>query len=125
MTPPYRRPDLPVGERVRDLLARMTLTEKVGQLNQRLYGWRAWRRTDHGFAATEELTAEARRYGGIGALYGLQRADAWSGQGWATGATADEGAELCATVQRAIVAESRLGASTSTGPPWPTARASR
>ena len=114
MTPPYRRPELPVGDRVRDLLGRMTLTEKVGQLNQRLYGWRAWRRTRDGFAATPELTAEARRYGGIGAVYGLQRADAWSGQGWAgqgwaTGATADEGADLCATVQRAIVAESRLG----------------
>jgi beta-glucosidase len=100
---------LPVGDRVRDLLGRMTLTEKAGQLNQRLYGWRAWRRTPDGFAATSELTAEARRYGGIGAVYGLQRADAWSGQDWGTGATAGEGAELCATVQRAIVAESRLG----------------
>lgn len=109
MTPPYRRPGLPVGERVRDLLARMTLTEKVGQLNQRLYGWRAWRRGDGGFEATEALTAEARRYGGIGAIYGLQRADAWSGQGWATGVTAAEGAALCATVQRAVLAESRLG----------------
>ncbi|WP_199562024.1 glycoside hydrolase family 3 N-terminal domain-containing protein [Micromonospora deserti] len=87
----------------------MTLTEKVGQLNQRLYGWHAWRRTPNGFAVTEKLVAEARRYGGIGAVYGLQRADAWSGQGWATGATADDGAELAAEVQRAIVTESRLG----------------
>ena len=109
MTLPYRRPELPVGDRVRDLLARMTLTEKVGQLNQRLYGWRAWRRTPGGFAATTELVAEARRYSGIGAIYGLQRADAWSGQGWATGVAAGEGAELCATIQQAVVAESRLG----------------
>lgn len=109
MTRPYRRADLPVADRVRDLLGRMTLTEKIGQLNQRLYGWRAWRRTRDGFAATEELTAEARRYGGIGAVYGLQRADAWSGQGWETGVTAAEGAELCTTVQRAVLAESRLG----------------
>lgn len=109
MTPAYRRAGLPVADRVRDLLGRMTLTEKAGQLNQRLYGWQAWRRTGDGFAATEELTAECRRYGGIGAVYGLQRADAWSGQGWGTGATAAEGAELCATIQQAIVAESRLG----------------
>lgn len=107
--PPYRRPDLPVGERVRDLLARMTLTEKVGQLNQRLYGWRAWRRTGDGFTATEELVAEARRFGGVGAVYGLQRADAWSGQGWAGGATAADGAALATEIQRVIVAESRLG----------------
>ena len=109
MTPPYRRAALPVGDRVQDLLGRMTLTEKVGQLNQRLYGWRAWRRAGEGFAATDQLTAEARRYGGIGAIYGLQRADAWSGQGWGTGVTAAEGAELCATIQRAVTAESRLG----------------
>ncbi|WP_269329114.1 glycoside hydrolase family 3 N-terminal domain-containing protein [Kineosporia babensis] len=87
----------------------MTLTEKVGQLNQRLCGWRAWRRTGKGFAATEELLAEARRFGGIGAVYGLQRADAWSGQGWETGVRADEAAELTATIQQTIVAESRLG----------------
>jgi beta-glucosidase len=108
VTPQYRRADVPVAERVRDLIARMTLTEKVGQVNQRLYGWRAWRRDGSGFAVTEELLAEARRFG-IGALYGLQRADAWSGQGWASGVTAAEGAELAAEVQRAIVAESRLG----------------
>lgn len=32
--PPYRRADLPVEERVADLLARMTLEEKIGQLHQ-------------------------------------------------------------------------------------------
>jgi beta-glucosidase len=33
-TPPYRNPDLPVDERVADLLGRMTLEEKVGQMTQ-------------------------------------------------------------------------------------------
>ncbi|MCQ3933257.1 MAG: beta-glucosidase [Chloroflexi bacterium] len=32
--PPYLNPDLPVEERVEDLLARMTLEEKVGQMTQ-------------------------------------------------------------------------------------------
>lgn len=32
--PPYRNPDLPVGERIADLLGRMTLEEKVGQMMQ-------------------------------------------------------------------------------------------
>ncbi|GLY00514.1 glycoside hydrolase family 3 N-terminal domain-containing protein [Actinoplanes sp. NBRC 101535] len=115
----YRDAGLPVAARVADLLGRMTLEEKVGQVNQRLYGWRAWRRTASGstapgstasrFAATEELVAEARRFGGIGAVYGLQRADAWSGQTWDTGVTASDSAELCAEIQRTIVATSRLG----------------
>jgi beta-glucosidase len=33
-TPPYKNADLPISERVDDLLKRMTLEEKVGQLNQ-------------------------------------------------------------------------------------------
>ncbi|MGW9284220.1 hypothetical protein ACWGSA_19020, partial [Streptomyces diastaticus] len=43
--PLYRDPAAPVAARVRDLLARMTLTEKVGQVNQRMYGWHAYERT--------------------------------------------------------------------------------
>ena len=31
---PYRNPDLPVEERIDDLLSRMTLEEKVGQMMQ-------------------------------------------------------------------------------------------
>jgi beta-glucosidase len=32
--PPYRNPDLPTGRRVADLLGRMTLAEKIGQMTQ-------------------------------------------------------------------------------------------
>ena len=35
-TPPYKDPNLPIADRVRDLLGRMTLEEKVDQLN---WGW--------------------------------------------------------------------------------------
>lgn len=109
MSIPFRDASLPVPARVADLLGRMTVTEKVGQVNQRLYGWKTWRRTPGGFAATPYLVDEARRFGGIGAVYGLQRADAWSGQTLATGVGAAEGAVLSAEIQRVIVAESRLG----------------
>ncbi len=34
MTEPYRDPELPIAERVEDLIARMTLAEKVGQMLQ-------------------------------------------------------------------------------------------
>ena len=33
-TPPYKNPNMPIKKRVKDLLGRMTLKEKVGQLNQ-------------------------------------------------------------------------------------------
>ena len=36
----YTDPSLSAHERASDLIGRMTLREKVGQLNQRLYGFR-------------------------------------------------------------------------------------
>lgn len=40
----YKDAALPLEERVGDLLSRMTLREKVGQLTQRLYGFAAYER---------------------------------------------------------------------------------
>lgn len=106
----YRDPTAPIDARVRDLLSRMTLREKVGQLNQRMYGWDAYRRTcDGGFELTEALHAETDRFEGLGALYGLQRADAWSGVDHGSGPGAQDGAALAELVQRHVVGRSRLG----------------
>ncbi|KUO03450.1 glycoside hydrolase family 3 N-terminal domain-containing protein [Streptomyces caeruleatus] len=106
----YRDPTAPVDTRVRDLLSRMTLREKVGQLNQRMYGWDAYRRTpDGGFELTDALYAETDRFEGLGALYGLQRADAWSGVDHTNGPGAEDGAALAELVQRHVVERSRLG----------------
>jgi len=108
-TPVYRDPHTPVDARVRDLISRMTLREKVGQLNQRMYGWDAYRRTLDGFEPTEALNAETERFAGLGALYGLLRADAWSGVDHATGADAADSAALADMVQRHVMERSRLG----------------
>ncbi|KOG30606.1 glycoside hydrolase family 3 N-terminal domain-containing protein [Streptomyces resistomycificus] len=106
----YRDPAACVDDRVRDLLSRMTLREKVGQLNQRMYGWDAYRRTpDGGFELTDALYAETERFAGLGALYGLQRADAWSGVDHGDGPGARDGAALADLVQRHVVERSRLG----------------
>ncbi|QOV34859.1 glycoside hydrolase family 3 C-terminal domain-containing protein [Streptomyces ferrugineus] len=109
-TPLYRDPTAPVDARVGDLLARMTPREKVGQLNQRMYGWDAYRRTpDGGFELTDALYAETDRFEGLGALYGLQRADAWSGVDHTSGPGAEDAAALADLVQRHVVERSRLG----------------
>ncbi|MDN3021606.1 glycoside hydrolase family 3 N-terminal domain-containing protein [Streptomyces sp. S.PB5] len=108
--PLYRDPAAPVEARVHDLLARMTLREKVGQVNQRMYGWDAYRRTaDGSYELTDALYAETERFAGLGALYGLQRADAWSGVAYGNGPGAEEAAELAESVQRHVVERSRLG----------------
>ncbi|MBA8794782.1 beta-glucosidase [Friedmanniella endophytica] len=97
------------GTRVGELLARLTLREKVGQLNQRLYGWNATRRGPAGWELSEEFHAEVERWGGLGALYGLFRSDAWSGRGWADGIRPEERPAVAAMVVEAVRAADRHG----------------
>jgi beta-glucosidase len=87
---------------------RVTLREKVGQLNQRLLRWQTWKRSGTGFELTAASDEELDRWGGLGALYGLQRADAWSGRDWSTGIEPAADADLAAAVQQ-MVAASRWG----------------
>lgn len=105
----FRDPAQPLPVRVEDLLGRLTLREKVGQLNQRLLGWTVWTRRGAGFDTTAALDEELARWGGLGALYGLQRADAWSGRDWTNGVDPAASAELAALVQERVVAASRFG----------------
>ncbi|WP_285565428.1 glycoside hydrolase family 3 N-terminal domain-containing protein [Streptomyces sp. RTGN2] len=107
--PLFRDPAAPVADRVRDLLSRMTLTEKVGQVNQRMYGWDAYEREASGHRLTDAFRAEVAAFDGMGALYGLQRADPWSGVTAATGIGAVDGARVSDAVQRHVVETTRLG----------------
>ena len=65
-------------EEIDELLSKMTLKEKVGQLNQRLYGWEIYKKTKTGYELTDTFKEEVKRWGGIGAIYGIFRADPWS-----------------------------------------------
>ena len=51
----YQNAALSPEERAKDLLGKMTLQEKVGQLNQRLYGFRIYERQGEEFTLTEEF----------------------------------------------------------------------
>ncbi|MGW0838640.1 glycoside hydrolase family 3 N-terminal domain-containing protein [Streptomyces sp. NPDC002787] len=107
--PPYLDPTAPLDTRIADLLSRMTPREKVGQLNQRMYGWDAYRRTPGGaFELTGALYAETERFAGLGALYGLMRADAWSGVDHGHGPGVEDSADLADLVQRHVLERSRL-----------------
>lgn len=85
------------------LLATMTFAEKVGQLNQRLLGWNAIERRGSRLVATDELKAEIDRWGGLGVLYGLFRADPWSGRSWADGIRPEERGEAAALLQSTVL----------------------
>lgn len=105
----YRNPALPVEERVEDLLARMTLKEKMGQLNQRMFGWKAWERTGEGYGPSEAFLREVADGDGVGALYGLFRADPWSGTTFENGVPAVENARAANALQRHVIENTRLG----------------
>ncbi|MBV4147505.1 glycoside hydrolase family 3 protein [Bifidobacterium longum] len=86
------------------LIDSMSFTQKVGQLNQRLFGWKSVERNAAGrLVASDELKQEIDRWGGLGALYGLLRADPWSGQHWGNGIRPEERLEAVAVVQQTVL----------------------
>lgn len=99
----------PITARVEDLLTKMTLAEKCGQLNQRMYGWDAFSRDGDVFQITDNFKQEVARFEGIGALYGLFRADPWSKMNKETGISRVNSAKVANMVQRYVVENTRLG----------------
>lgn len=86
------------------LIDSMSFTQKVGQLNQRLFGWKSVERNAAGrLVASDELKQEIDRWGELGALYGLLRADPWSGQHWGNGIRPEERPEAVAVVQQTVL----------------------
>ncbi|UNX54914.1 glycoside hydrolase family 3 C-terminal domain-containing protein [Georgenia sp. TF02-10] len=88
--------------RVQAVLDGLDLRQRVGQLNQRLLGWRAVERRGGRWVLTDEALAEIERWSGLGAIYGLMRADAWSGRSWENGVTPDDRLEVVDLVQQAV-----------------------
>ncbi|MEH7009834.1 glycoside hydrolase family 3 N-terminal domain-containing protein [Neobacillus niacini] len=97
------------SDRVETLLAKMTLKEKVGQVNQKMYGWEAFRKTETGYELTETFKEHVRIGDGIGVLYGLFRSDPWSGIHYENGIPENESAEVANMIQQYIKDHTRLG----------------
>lgn len=93
---------------MQELLNQMTLKEKVGQLNQRLYGWELYEKDETGIRLTDTFKDEVARWGSIGFIYGLFRSDPWSGKDLTTGLQPDEALELSRMVQTYIQENTRL-----------------
>ncbi|MDD4369051.1 MAG: glycoside hydrolase family 3 N-terminal domain-containing protein [Oscillospiraceae bacterium] len=95
-------------DRARTLLGQMTLQEKAGQLNQRLMGFKCYEWTASGFTLTQDFKQEVSRCGGLGVLYGLFRADPWSGRGFANGLYGAKAMQAYNLTQRYVIEHSRL-----------------
>lgn len=105
----FRDHSLSAEDRAKDLLARMTVREKAGQLNQRLYGFSCYERLGNEIRLTKVFTDEVKRCAGLGTLYGLYRADPWSGRDFSNGITPNMAARAYNKVQHYVVEHSRFG----------------
>ena len=105
----YKDSSLKPSLRAKDLLGRMTLREKIGQINQRLYGFSVYERNGEEITLSEELKEEVKRYGWLGVLYGLYRADPWSGRTESTGLKGRLAPKAYNMVQRYVIEHSRFG----------------
>lgn len=105
---PYQNPELTIRERVNDLLKRMSLEEKVGQVNQHLYGWECYeKKSNDQVILTDKFKEHVSWGGGLGALYGLFRADPWSKVGFENGIAPEKSWELVNQVQEYVLKHSR------------------
>src|SRR5690606_32032573 len=105
----YKDSSCPIEERIEDLLSRMTIKEKVGQLNQRLFGWNAYVKTEQGIDLSDEFKQEVEFGEGMGALYGLFRSDPWSGVTYENGIPLHKNAQVANMVQKYVLENTRLG----------------
>ena len=106
---PYQDKTLSPELRAEDLVSRMELREKVGQLTQRLYGWQAFEKNGEELTLSDVYKDEVDRYSGLGTLYGLHRADPWSGKDFETGLTGTLSTRAANMIQKYAIEHSRFG----------------
>ena len=84
---PYRNPELSQEERTRDILSRMTVEEKIGQL-VKLDGFRSYKMENGKLIVLDSWLDFMDRYP-AGTMSVLLRADWWTGINWTNGITPD------------------------------------
>ena len=94
--------------KAKELLAEMTLQEKIGQLNQKLYGFGIYERDGEEISFSQEFKDEVEKYGGLGTLYGLYRADPWSQKNYENGLYGESAVKAYNKMQKYVLEHSRL-----------------
>ncbi|MBR5198821.1 MAG: glycoside hydrolase family 3 C-terminal domain-containing protein [Bacteroidales bacterium] len=109
--PAYKNPNLPVSKRVDDLISRMTVEEKLGQLLCPL-GWPMYEKTETADGATVGVSDEYRKFvdeqfGGM--LWATFRADPWTRKTLDNGLNPKLAAEAYNALQKYAIDSTRLG----------------
>ena len=104
---PYKDPNLSINERVTDLLGRMTLAEKIGQLRCTL-AWNYYELKGDKPMPSEQFIKDLRE-GHIGMLWATYRADPWTQKTFANGLNPKRAAAAGNALQRYAIENTRLG----------------
>ncbi len=105
----FKEKTLSPRERALDLVDRLSLREKVGQLNQRLYGFRSYEREGDKVEIAKSFKDEVEKWGGLGTLYGLYRADPWADKDYSSGLTDELAVKTYNEMQKYVIEHSRFG----------------
>lgn len=87
---------------MKDLLKRMSLKQKAGQLNQKLYGWECYKKVEGDIELSSKLKKHIDEFDGIGAIYGLFRADPWSNVDFENGLSYEQSIQLINQIRKYI-----------------------
>lgn len=104
---PYQNPQLSVEERVNDLIGRMTLEEKVGQLRCTL-AWNYYTIKGKDVIPSELFKKDIAE-GQIGMLWGTYRADPWTQKSLENGLNPELAAKAGNALQKYVMENTRLG----------------
>ncbi|MEK6479773.1 glycoside hydrolase family 3 N-terminal domain-containing protein [Catalinimonas sp. 4WD22] len=105
--PPYKNPELSTDERVNDLISRMTMEEKVGQIST-LLGWEMYEKQGNQVLASDKFK-KAIQERHIGLLWATLRADPWTQKTLETGVNPKLSAEATNALQKYVMENTRLG----------------
>lgn len=106
--PLYKQASAPTEYRVKDLLERMTVEEKVGQLCCPL-GWEMYTKTGKNGVTISDVYKEKMNEAPIGSFWAVLRADPWTQKTLETGLNPELAAKALNALQKYAVEETRLG----------------
>ncbi len=105
--PLYLNPKAPIEERVNDLVSRMSLEEKVGQISIPL-GWEMYQKQNDKISHSQKFE-ETITQNFSGMFWATLRADPWTQKTLTTGLNPKEAAEATNALQKYAINNSRLG----------------